>query len=143
MSRINGTRVVVAGIVAGFAMSMIGTAVNAMLLAPQWNAASKVLGIDLEATRTQTATGWVFMELLSGVAIAWVYAAILPRFGPGLVTGLRSGLVGWVLEGAALAAAFNGLYPNNLVVASALGALVGTCCGGAIVAALYRERAAS
>ena len=37
------------------------------------------------------------VEMLStGFLIVWIYAAIRPRFGAGMVTAMRSGLVVWV-----------------------------------------------
>src|SRR5690348_15004877 len=33
--------------------------------------------------------------LLSGILLTWLYAAVRPRFGPGVITSIKSGFVGW------------------------------------------------
>jgi hypothetical protein len=139
MSRINVGRVVLAGLVAGVVMCVIGSGVNAGLLAKQWDDAAKVLALDMQKIQARSAIGWVVMELLIGLAIAWTYAAVRPRLGAGAGTGLRTGLVAWVISEAALVAAFNGLYPDVLITEAAIGNLVACLAGGWVASALYRE----
>lgn len=89
MGKINYSRVLIGGIAAGIlllAFDMIGM---------------PVLGFDMEAWATAhnltqpSMAVWAISSLLFGVLIAWLYAAIRPRFGAGWKTAAIAAAFVW------------------------------------------------
>jgi hypothetical protein len=140
MSKVNTGRVVLAGLAAGLVMNVVDYVVNVPVLGQQWNEATKALGVSVEKVSATAAIGWITMDFLGGIFIAWLYAAIRPRYGAGAATGLRAGAATWFIVHLALSAlVFQGLYPQSLYVASTAGALVAALAGGWVAGWLYRE----
>ena len=136
MGKINWSRVILGGVIAGVVINTAEFLINGLILAEGWTAAMNALGIDLEAAETP---GMMAMFLawgfFYGVIAVWIYAAIRPRFGPGPRTALRAGLVVWLVGYLAPTAGYSamGFWPMRLaLIASALGlveALVATVLG--------------
>jgi hypothetical protein len=139
MSRINTGRVILAGLAAAVVMNVLGFLANGVILASRWNDSTKALGVDVVKTAAQGVTGWVLMGLAVGLAIAWITAAIRPRFTGGAATGVRAGFAAWVILEAGIAAAYNGLYPGSLLIQSSIAGLVSTLAAGAVAGAIYRD----
>ncbi len=80
MSNINYGRVLIGGVVAGVVLLVFD------LLS------MNVLGIDMDAWAAEHSLQmppvwtWVILDVLFGVMIVWLYAAIRPRFGAGVRT---------------------------------------------------------
>lgn len=140
---INTGKVVVGGLVAGVIMNAVDFVVNAVLLGARWEAAAAARNIDLTAVATRSMAGWISTDLLLGVGIVWVYAAIRPRFGPGPRTAAIASVAVWALARIAyLSMWFTGLYSLRLVGAAALGSLVGSLAGGYAGCRMYQEAGA-
>jgi hypothetical protein len=140
MGKINVGRLVLGGIVGGIVGDLLDFPVDGMWLAPMWNGQLATWGFP-PFSGSQLA--W-FMSfgIVVGLVSIWIYAAIRPRFGPGVKTAIYAGVVTWIL-------AF--LIPNfalmwvphffngHLTAFTTLGAffetVIGTICG----AALYKE----
>jgi hypothetical protein len=139
---INTSRVILGGLAAGLVMNVIGGVVNGMLLGPRMTAEMDAAAPGLSANMTMGPTIGVnvLSEFVIGILIVWIYAAIRPRFGPGLRTAMYAGVVpwicglffysGWLLTGMMTA----GTYAVVSVVA-----LINVLAGAAVGAWLYRE----
>ena len=90
MGKINYSRVLIGGIVAGIIFLLLDV-LGFMLM-----------NMDMEAWLTQHGLVeppmWVFYltDILFGIIAVWLYAAIRPRFGPGWKTAMIAGVFMWV-----------------------------------------------
>jgi hypothetical protein len=139
---INGSRVVLGGLVAGLVMNVIGFVVNGLLLGPKMSAEMDAAVPGLSA-KMMTGTG-IGVEVLSqfaiGTLIVWLYAAMRPRFGPGPHTAIIAAIVPWICglffySGWLLSGLMSG---GSYVIASCV-ALINLIVGGLVGAWLYRE----
>jgi len=97
MGKISGWRVLLGGLFAG-AILLLGQGLLYMkLLAPQ---AAGLVKDNLwlpEPAFGSAVWAMIVVDLATGVLLAWLYAAIRPRLGPGLVTAIIAGLAAWSL----------------------------------------------
>jgi len=142
MGKINLSRVLIGGIVAGLVADVLGYVVDGLLLAPQWAAGMKALGhSDFSSNQ------WVWFNLIGlagGIVTIWLYAAIRPRFGAGPKTAVFAGLVVWLMGSLFPNLAlmwFGGLFAHQLTLLTTLGAVVEVVVGALAGAALYQESA--
>jgi len=95
MSRINFTRVIVGGLLAGLIINIGEFIFNGVLFADEMNQAMAALN------RPPVANSMVVWFLVFafglGVMLVWLYAAIRPRFGPGVNTAVCASLTIWGL----------------------------------------------
>lgn len=142
MGKINMGRVILAGLVAGLVADVLGYLTDGVLLASQWADGMKALG------RTNfSANQWIWFDVLgivSGIAVIWVYAAIRPRFGPGVKTAVYAGVAVWVV-GSLLPNLgfmwFGDLFSHQLTMMTTLGGIVEIVVGAIAGASLYKESA--
>jgi hypothetical protein len=140
MGKINIGRVVLGGIVAGIVGDLLDYPVDGLWLAPRWMNDMTLLGHD-----TFSPSMWIGFDVLgivSGIAAIWLYAAIRPRFGAGLPTAIRAGVVVWVLGVLVPNTSFMcvaGLFSKHLALYTTLGGLVEVVVGTIAGAALYKE----
>jgi hypothetical protein len=142
MGKINWGRVIAGGLLAGVVLNVFDFVVHGVLLADQWSAASAALG---KGEPSGSAMVWYFVfDFLLGIAAVWLYAAIRPRFGPGPKTAACAGLFVWFLVGFLynLAQIPSGLWPGNLLMISAIVALICVPLGTVVGAWAYKEAAA-
>jgi hypothetical protein len=144
MGKINLSRVVLGGVVAGIVANILGYLVDGVLLAPQWTAAMKVLGKGDFSTNQILAFN--VLGLTYGIFAVWLYAAIRPRYGAGPKTALCAGLAVWVagvlLPNAGLMGV-TGLFPSDLTTLTTLAGAVEWAAAILAGAALYQESADS
>lgn len=144
MEKINWARVILGGLIAGVVLIVAEFLINGVILGQDWNAAMKVLGIDLEAAMENNPGMMVIFLVwgfLFGVIALWLYAAIRPRFGPGPRTAVLAGIVLWLATylGPLVTYSAMGLWPMRLaIIASALG-LVEFVLATVLGAWLYKE----
>jgi hypothetical protein len=132
--RINYTRVLLGGLVAGVIIDAIEFVVNTFFLGPDWAEAMRRLGRTEPATAAQTALFNVW-GLLMGIVAVWTYAAFRPRFGAGPraagVAALTIWAAGYLLS--MLPPAILELFPIRLIVIAVgvglLELIVGTVAG--------------
>lgn len=141
MGKINWGRVVAGGLLAGVVLVVYDFLMNGMILGDQWNAAMAALG------KGEMGGGlivwFVIFDLLFGVWMVWLYAAIRPRFGAGPKTAAWAGVAAWVLMGLlhTVAEAPMGLFPTNLYTVNVIGALVVLPLAAVVGAWPYQEAA--
>ena len=143
MASINTSKLWMAGVAAFMVLYVADGLVNGVLLAEQWAAYQKSIGKTGEFSGGQLAI-FAVLDLIAGMAVAWIYASIRPRFGSGPATAVRAGVVAWVLT-ALLPNAF--LIASEAMPASLLWIGIGCAVVQYVIAALiagfvYKEEAA-
>ena len=96
---INTQKVVVGGIVAGVVMTVIGFISNMFILGARMKAESDAFkpGLADQMMQGPAIITNIVMNLILGIALVWTYAAIRPRFGPGLKTATYVAALFWLL----------------------------------------------
>jgi len=138
MGRINWSRVLLGGLLAGIVIDVVETVVNSVILKRQWQAAMEALGKS-----PQPGSMWIFIAVgfLLGLLAVWLYAAIRPRFGPGPKTALYAGLYVWALAYliTVLSSIPMGVLPNTLLLATTAVGLIEAPLGTILGAWVYKE----
>jgi hypothetical protein len=95
---INTSKVVVGGLVAGVVMNVSGFIVNGMLLGKRMEAEMLAAAPSLQGRGMGTGamTGRILTSFAVGLLLVWLYAAMRPRFGPGMKTAAYAALVVWL-----------------------------------------------
>ena len=139
MSSINMGRVVVGGLVAGLLINVSEFVLNAVVLVNDMNAAMAALN------RPPIDNGMIvwFVLLAFGIGImaVWVYAAVRPRFGPGVRTAICASLVVWGLAYLYpnVSTIVLGLFPTRLMIIATVWGLVEVLVAGVAGAWIYTE----
>jgi hypothetical protein len=95
MGRINMGRVVVGGLLAGLLVNVSEFVLNTFVIAKDMEAAMKAMNLPpMDSTQIPA---FVVLGFLIGIATVWTYAAIRPRFGPGVTTAVYAALAVWFL----------------------------------------------
>jgi hypothetical protein len=141
MGKLNWTRVILGGLVAGVIINVFEYVLNGVILAKDMEAAISTLGRQMGGAQLAMFIAWGF---LVGIFAIWLYAAIRPRYGAGPKTALCAGLAVWFL-GYLLASVTPlalSLFPTRLMVIGLAVGLVEVIVGTLAGAWLYREEAA-
>jgi hypothetical protein len=98
---INTKKVVIGGIVAGIVMNVIDFISNTYILGARMKAESDAFkpGMADQMMGSSTMISYIVMDLVLGIALVWTYAAIRPRFGPGIRTASYAAILFWILAG--------------------------------------------
>lgn len=140
MGKINAGRLILGGIVAGIVYDLLDFPVDGVWLAPKWNAGLQALGHSPFSSSQNVELN--LLGIAGGLVAIWLYAAIRPRFGPGVKTAIYAGIAVWILAFLIPDAAFMyipHLFSSHLTLYTTLGALVETVVGTVAGAALYKE----
>ena len=133
----NRARVVIAGLAAGLVANILDFVVNGFLLAEEMAANSQRLGL---ADGPETMYVWIAVDFVYGLLIAFTYAAIRPRFGPGPKTAVIAGTVLFAAVTAVLAGFMSmGMFMQHVFIKSAALSYVTTIAASLTAGALYRE----
>jgi hypothetical protein len=93
MDRINCGRLVLGGLVAGIVLNIGESLLNAVVVAKQMEETFKRINV---APPSGTFIGIaVVMTFLLGLVLAWLYALIRPRLGPGPKTAIVAAVILW------------------------------------------------
>ena len=113
------------GLLAGAVLTIGDVGVNGVLFGAKWAAALKEIGRG-DGNPAVLFAFLILADMSVGVYIVWVYAAILPRFGPGRRTAAYSGLSVWVLASFlhAVAEAPMRIFPLDLYGVTVIAMLV-------------------
>ena len=138
----NAKRILLGGVAAALIIAAVETLLFSFVLAEPMARARAEKGL--------TEASWgVLLELVTtlvpGLLLAWLYAAIRPRFGPGPRTALKAGAVLWIATWLMfyvwLAPTGRGLLfmkPSHTAIAM-LGELAGVLLGALAAGWIYRE----
>jgi hypothetical protein len=139
MGNINMNRVLAGGLAAGLLINVCEYGLNEFILAKDWEAAMKMLGREIAGG--SSFFRFIPASVVLGVVIVWLYAAMRPRFGPGVRTALTSGVVVWFLSYAYTGLGWIELeiLPKQLFFVSILWGLVELPAAALVGAWIYRE----
>jgi len=145
MARMNYGRIIVGGLAAGVVMNVIDFLANGMWLGARWRAQTEMISPGMmQKSESMSTVGWIAVDLLAGVLVVWLYAAIRPRFGPGPRTAIVAAIALWLITRLVFVSyVFNAFYTWKLVAASSAGSLVATLVGALLGGMLYKEDAAA
>jgi hypothetical protein len=127
MPKINLRKLLLGGLVAGVVLTVIDVAMYGEILkapmAEAWRVAGRPTMSDTQ--RDLEVPLSILLDFVAGIILMWIYAAIRPRFGPGLSTALKAGLASWFLA-SVLSAAFSaqGVMPLSVMIITSLVLLV-------------------
>ena len=141
---LNTGRVIGGGLLAGAVMNFVDFLVNGVWLAARWTEEATRLNARLvdPAVTTTSIIGWTVSDFLFGILIVWAYAAMRPRFGPGLATAVKASLLVWgVSHVAYFSFVFLNMFSLNLILLMSAGGLVAALAGGAAGCSVYKEDA--
>ena len=140
MAHTNRVRVVLGGLLAGVVINIVEFITNGVVLKADWGQVMQALGKPAVPSGGAIAiyNVWGF---LVGIAAVWIYAAIRPRYGAGVGTAARAGLIAWALAVflSNLANYPSGLYPTRLLVITSVVALFEIVIATVAGAWLYKE----
>ena len=143
---INASRVVVGGLAAGVVANIVGFVTFGMLLAQRLDAEAAAVAPALRgrAMAGEAIAANVVTSFALGFLLVWLYAAIRPRFGPGVKTATYAALaVGICAIASHLEWVIAGLMTPASYVLATLAGLVQLLAASWVGAALYKEGAAT
>ena len=141
----NTKKVLLGGIVAGVVMNVIDYLANGVILADRMRAESEAFkpGLADQMMGPSTIATYIIMDFVLGIALIWTYAAIRPRFGPGVKTAVYAALLFWILAGLFLSGYMNmGMMSSGLWWTFAFFGLVNFALSAIAGAKFYTEDAA-
>src|SRR4030095_12377889 len=96
MGKINWSRVLLGGLLAGVIINVFEFVANGVFLAADWEAMMKALGRSRAPSPT---AGVIFLlwGFLCGIGALWLYADGRQRFAPGLKTAVLTGFAFWLI----------------------------------------------
>ena len=143
MGKINMTRVLLSGLLAGVVINAFEGLANGVLFEADWVAAMTALGKATAFSVKQivffNVAGFAF-----GMLMMLAYAAMRPRLGAGANTAMCAGALVWTL-GIAIPNSFNSimhLFPLALMLKLTAVGLVEMLAAGVAGAYFYKEEAA-
>ena len=139
MSSINMGRVVVGGLVAGLLINVSEFVLNAVVLVNDMKAAMAAL--NRPPIDNSMIVWFVLLAFGIGIMAVWVYAAVRPRFGPGVRTAICASLVVWGLAYLYpnVSTIILGLFPTRLMIVATVWGLVEVLVAGVAGAWIYTE----
>ena len=141
MNKINFTRVLLGGLVAGVVLNIGEVLLNDVILGTQMKDFLGRLNVP-EPGGSFVAVA-VILTLVIGVVIVWVYAAMRPRLGPGPKTAICAGVIAWIFV-CVYCGVINGLLvrvPTNVLIIAIVWCFVEYTLAALAGAWLYKEQA--
>jgi hypothetical protein len=136
MARINRSRVFLCGVLAGIVWIILGAMVTALL------------GRDFAALPNnhlaRPTPGFVLfnivVDVVEGISMLWLYAAIRPLYGPGVKTAIFAAFAWWFIVslGDATWCSF-GFFPPSTVIPVMIGTLPALILATIVGAKFYRD----
>src|ERR1700737_1845913 len=98
---INTQKVLIGGIVAGVVMNVVDFVSNMCIGGARMKAETDAFkpGLTDQMNKGSTMISYIVMDFVLGILLVWTYAAIRPRFGPGLRTATYVAVLFWILGG--------------------------------------------
>jgi hypothetical protein len=143
MAKINLSRVILGGLLAGVVINLVEGVMNGVVFQKQW--ADVMTGLGKSATPSvKQIVAFNVLGFAVGLLTVWLYAAIRPRFGAGPKTAMCAGLIVWALAFAAGNAGpvFLHIYRVELMIPAVAIELLEMLAAALVGAYLYKEDAA-
>jgi hypothetical protein len=144
MRKINIGRVLLGGIVAGILMFLADGFIHEKLLHEHWMVAMRAAGRSMQAEEHGSdMVYFAVFELLRGLALAWVYAAIRAQFGAGPKTAVIAAVAVWAMMFPIpfVSEMPIGFYTTTMLALWSLYELVTSVIAGLLAGALYKDAA--
>ncbi len=141
---INTSKVLVGGIAAGVVMNIIDFISYKFILGARMMAESEAFkpGMSQAMMSSSAMVSNIVMDLVLGILLVWTYAAIRPRFGPGMKTATYVAVLFWILAGIFLSGYLHmGMMSSGLWWTFAFIGLVNFWVSAWVGARLYSEDA--
>jgi hypothetical protein len=139
MAGINVGRVILGGIAAGIVANGGDYVINNVLLTEDMSQMATRLGLDQGAMESSIPV-WVVVDFIYGLLIAFTYASIRPRFGPGPATACLAGLLLFLSITVVLVGFMSmGVFVQDAFMRSAALSLVVTLAASLVAGAIYKE----
>jgi apolipoprotein N-acyltransferase len=138
-SSINVGKVIAGGLLCGLVINISETILNLVVVPADMAAALKER--NLPELGTSPIIGFVIFAFLLGIGIVWLYAAIRPRFGPGVKTAIIAAVAVWAFSYvySSLGMVFMGFFPAGLTAFTLVWGLVEVVLGAVAGAWVYKE----
>ena len=143
---INTSKVLIGGIAAGVVMNIIDFISYKFILGARMMAESEAFkpGMSQAMMTSSAMISNIVMDLVLGILLVWTYAAIRPRFGPGMKTATYVAVLFWILAGIFLSGYLHmGMMSSGLWWTFAFIGLVNFWVSAWVGARLYSEDAAA
>jgi hypothetical protein len=141
---INTSKVIVGGLAAGVVMNICDFILNGVVFGDQMkadlNAFHPGAGDAMAVMDTKTMVGYIVLDLIVGMLLAYTYAAMRPRFGAGAKTSIITAIVFWIF-GSIVSTNFlvMGIMSKGLWLSFGLAYLVCLIIASLVAGALYSE----
>ena len=141
---INTGKVITAGLAAGLVMNVCDFVFNTYIMADAFktdlDALNPALMTNMESAGMSLLVKFVILDFIFGILLVWTYAAIRPRFGPGVVTAMRAGLLIWAVSGLTMAfVAVMGIFSMGFYITSFALSLITMLASAWVGGKLYTE----
>jgi hypothetical protein len=142
--KMNWSKVVLGGIAAGIVMEVIDFLSQKFWLHARSAAEMDAFKPGLSASMEQTSglVAYLLLDLLFGIILVWLYAAIRPRFGPGPATAVKAAVAVWLVMGIAYYGYLQmGMFSSGLWWSFSIVGLINLVVAALVGAKLYSEDA--
>jgi peptidoglycan/LPS O-acetylase OafA/YrhL len=144
----NTKKVIVGGLVAGVVLNILDFLLNGMVfgasMKAEMNAFKPGMGDAMAQMDTNTMIGYVIMDFVLGMLIAYTYAAMRPRFGAGPKTAIIAAVVLWIFAGIISANyLIMGMMSQGLWWSVAIAYMVCLIIAALVAGAVYKEDSAA
>lgn len=143
---INTQKVLLGGIAAGVVMNIVDFVSNMFIVGARMKAEADAFkpGMSDQMNQGSAMVSYIVMDLVLGILLVWTYAAIRPRFGPGMKTATYVAVLFWILAGIFLSGYLHmGMMSSGLWWTFAFIGLVNFWVSAWVGARLYSEDAAA
>lgn len=143
---INTSKVITGGLVAGVVGNVIGYVGFGMYLGPRMEAELVAVapGLAGRSMAPGAIATQVILQFVIGLLLVWLYAAIRPRFGPGMKTAVYAALVVWICGAVFhLDWLLSGMMTLGTYVTASVIALIQVIASAGAGAKVYTEAGAS
>ena len=138
MGKMNASRVILGGIVAGIVANILEYLLHEVILKAEHAEAMKALGKTMPEGGS-TIVVWLIYGFAWGIATIALYAGIRPRFGPGPMTAIRAAVLSWFLGSFLMGVAMWNMTVMAFSGTTAVGELVIAIVATLAGAAVYKE----
>ena len=143
MGKINWTRLLLGGLIAGVVLDVLWLAIWGPLVGRSLSATLQTLGHPMQEA-VGTTVLLLVLGIVMGILTIWLYAAIRPRYGAGpgtaVLAGVAVGLLNGVLPDIGLGLTLR-LIPARVWVGDAIFSLVAMIIATLLGAWVYKEQA--
>jgi hypothetical protein len=139
---INNARVITGGLAAGLVLNILDFLSNMFIMATRFKTELDALNPGLMAKMEEPAAmgAFIALDFVFGLLLVWTYAAIRPRFGAGVGTAVKAGILAWAVSGTTwFFTVAMGLFSIHFFLLSAAISLVSMLISAYVGAMLYKE----